>query len=352
MVGFKPSLPISQKDALITLARLAFVLTLLTIGAEAIPASDPAASLTVGEGRSNYNHTLVRNTSVSSIPTYPWKGPWGSEGNVCSFPHLHDGLQSTSRIFGGYTANSRTACSVVKVETVSSWLRRTSCTGSILGQNLVLTAAHCIWNPQKSLDVRRINIYIAPMGFITKPAYSVVQAHVYRDFSGIEYHNDLALLRVERSFQHYRIALLPRPEQKFPLEGLGFAAGFGAIAPRGSPQSQLREVVLQRVVGETAMGGLLKKGECSQRIICMRSAAHGTFFSKQSVASGDSGGPLFVKGDNGIVLLKGVAIYEFRKFISGFSDLQYHTTSIEEYIQGNSMHWRHVYGPGSRTLFT
>lgn len=164
------------------------------------------------------------------------------------------------------------------------------CTGSLYGQNMVITASHCLVGDPTHLEVRFGVDMRAPV-----MVRQVISGKAKIPFTGKIYQNlgDIALLKYEGTIPSgygFRSVNLLTDYSVLKRGTPVIAAGFGIKGPTlGNGAGVLRKVALE-----------VKNPAYSRTEIILK---QGLF---KGVCSGDSGGPAFVKGTDGKLYLWGV----------------------------------------------
>jgi secreted trypsin-like serine protease len=181
-------------------------------------------------------------------------------------------LAPAQAINGGNSAPADIAAQTVQIVSTAG----PSCSATVIAQDLLLTAAHCVW-PKANYAVviyEGTEPRIVPVArIVLHPKYDA------RQYTTLKPSPDLAIFKVSQPlparFRPARLAserALPKPGESFTLAGYGFAVD-------GDPRSagKVRSVTLP-AVGTT--GGILVRV----------SAGNG---SAVGACDGDSGGPAF-----------------------------------------------------------
>jgi len=221
---------------------------------------------------------------------------------------------SSSNIVGGTSADSKyqKQNGIVQLKMKSSQGIST-CTGSLIAQNIVLTAAHCLASPGlqsvavlfslTDKNVKGHQIIAATTGTIH---------HEYDNFaSDVGVQHDIALLKLEKNAPvDFKLATLPKPSQIGLLkvgDKLTFA-GFGitnAIVRKQVKDALGRERVLS--VPSTGAGTLRMVDNIVVTSITPDAKEISLDQSQgKGACHGDSGGPALLKQSDGSLLLVGV----------------------------------------------
>uniref|UniRef100_A0A1I8NZT7 Peptidase S1 domain-containing protein n=1 Tax=Stomoxys calcitrans TaxID=35570 RepID=A0A1I8NZT7_STOCA len=240
-----------------------------------------------GNGAENLNDTAKMHLDTNSTPFPPL------------FPQ--------GRIVNGNSANERQFPYQVSLRYHGYHI----CGGSILSQNYVVTAAHCVKNnPAWTLTIRAGSRLVNSGGQVVR--VSEVKIHPsYRNFG-----NDIALLKLSQPVKFNDTVKAIALARKAPPSGAAvLTSGWGRLG-KSIPNTP-------RVLQYTILNALTN-GECKRRllfvepnILCLAHPAG------KGVCSGDSGGPAVYKNE-----LVGVTNYVVAGCASaypdGYANVAYH----------------------------
>uniref|UniRef100_A0A8C3XQ86 Ovochymase-1 n=1 Tax=Chelydra serpentina TaxID=8475 RepID=A0A8C3XQ86_CHESE len=179
------------------------------------------------------------------------------------------------------------------------------CGGSLIREDVVVTAAHCVFTLEKLVKnlivtVGEHNLRKADEQEQNIPVSQVI---VHPDFNRLGYmHSDIALLYLK-----YRVKVqpicLPHKDDKFVAGTLCVASGWGRVSEAGELSNVLQEVELP-IIDRGTCSDLLKQMNLPPVASSMLCA--GFPDGGKDACKGDSGGPLVCRRASGIWILAGV----------------------------------------------
>jgi len=186
------------------------------------------------------------------------------------------------------------------------------CGGSLINNNMILTAAHCVQNSGFSLDLVRLGAHnLGESEFEDVDDYVPKQVMVhpeYKDNTSFPVH-DIAVIVLQTQDSGVRVrkevspVCLPAPNSQVPAGSPVLVAGWGAISEGGLEADRLQEVTAE-VTGHMRCRTAYKQlvgADIGGDILCAGLEEGG-----KDACQGDSGGPLVSEQGDGTFRLVGV----------------------------------------------
>ncbi|XP_072384782.1 trypsin-7-like [Diabrotica undecimpunctata] len=229
-------------------------------------------------------------------------------------------LGNSLRIIGGHKAYIEDHPWIVSIR---GNFKRHKCGGSLLNEDTVVTAAHCLkhWN-------LRVVVGVSDFSSGVKSAIKIKNYTIHEKFNQETFNGDydIAIVKLAKKVEFSdKIQPIPLLEQdaKVPTGTVVTAAGWGENE-EGKELDYLLEASM-KIVDQQTCKNLLNEDHISvtDRMICA-----GDIEEKKSACHGDSGGPLVHNGT-----LIGVVSWGdggCRKYVAAYTDVGYFSTWIKK----------------------
>ncbi|XP_004520087.1 chymotrypsin-2 [Ceratitis capitata] len=224
-----------------------------------------------------------------------------------------DDLTPEPRILGGFTAAADQFPYVVSVRVNGDHI----CSGTIISQKYILTAAQCVYSLLPSfLSVRAGSVNRTSGGVVV----GVATVNVHPDF--LDYNNDIALLKIDTKLNYSNVIQpIPLAGVDVPDEAPVTIAGWGRVREAGTKPELLQYSRSLRTYSNENCTRIF--GKVAPSILCLfKSYGYG-------ICGGDAGGPAVYRG-----ILVGIASYHTSNcgvaVPDGFTKISYYKDWIAE----------------------
>lgn len=261
-------------------------------------------------------------------------------------PRLYDYNTSRSPIINGTKVTGDNYLPVVALVRPGSWTGYEAfCTGTLVGPDTVVTAAHCISNCEDYDDTEsmrpKMQVAIGQNENNWKKRYKIKSFHAHPQFVCTDYliKNDIAVVRLKEEVPRsvaIPMSILPKSKEVTVKEvdswfsGLtGTTVGFGMTDGYDNYSSGTKYSMSADIYAYCPLSGS-QSSACSQEDLTT-----GFIYidgRKTNVCSGDSGGPTFVKRD-GVNYLAAVTSFgdEYCEYYAGLTSVQDYRSFIKQH---------------------
>lgn len=130
------------------------------------------------------------------------------------------------------------------------------CGGSIIRDNLVLSAAHCVTKKDQVISERILKIRIETAELLSSSSlqFNVFKSNVHENYNHETFENDIALLMLESKITFTtKVQAICLPTSNIENEGKGTVVGFGSTDETIDHSDVLREAVIPIVSQEVCL---------------------------------------------------------------------------------------------------
>lgn len=175
------------------------------------------------------------------------------------------------------------------------------CSGTILDNRRILTAAHCVYSSD-IFTVRQVYVVPGQLNVFVSSVYVAKHIDIYHKYNSATLQNDLAIITINGKLNgaNLRPVKLPTPGSRTAPGSIVYAAGYGKVNEKGKATKVLRETGLKISPVMSCRNRFHKSlwpTIVASEVICGVDP-DSTATSSRSICGGDSGGPLFVKEGN------------------------------------------------------
>ncbi|KAJ2652265.1 hypothetical protein IWW40_001120 [Coemansia sp. RSA 1250] len=223
--------------------------------------------------------------------------------SISSLQYQND--EFVPKIAGGEVASNDSYNFVAYIQAYNSSTGGTTCTGSLIAPNIVLTAAHCTFSSAQTVynpSEYTVSFNHTRPSNISFKGFSVTDVKINPDFNRGTLRNDLALLFLSEDVPTTEAQSIKIFMENITTDTQLFAAGFGITDPVDTTSVPTDLMAVQLKAGNDSFCKQNTAGFDPDFLICTDGTAG------KDTCQGDSGGPL-VSPIDGAMALAGVTSF-------------------------------------------
>jgi secreted trypsin-like serine protease len=168
------------------------------------------------------------------------------------------------------------------------------CGASIIRNNIVITAAHCVTRESERIseNIMKIRIEQGELLSSSSHQFNVFKSSVHEKYNHQTFENDIALLLLESKIEFTtRVQAICLPQVEIPNQGIGTVVGFGSTDKSTDHSNVLREAEIPIVSHEVCLDS---DPSFFSKHLFLTNFCAGKIGVQKGVCQGDSGGCLIM----------------------------------------------------------